>query len=94
MMNTLTHLLVGKPLSILALAGGVAACWMILRLVRGTAARHPRALLVPVAALVLYAAWEWLVMTRSPEANIRVDLLLIWPSLVILLAWSIVRALR
>ncbi len=26
-----------------------------------------------------YAAWEWLVLVRTPDANIRVDLLLIWP---------------
>jgi len=33
-------------------------------------------------------------MTRSPEANIRVDLLLISPVLLVLLAWSLSRALR
>jgi hypothetical protein len=92
--NALAKLLVGKPLNILALAAGMAACWLILRFVRGPGARHPYALLVPVAALVLYAGWEWLVVTRSPEADIRFDLLLIWPVLLVLLAWSLFRTLR
>jgi hypothetical protein len=51
-------------------------------------------LLVPTAAWVLYAVWEWLVVWRTPEANIRVDLLLIWPVLLILSIWFTIRALR
>lgn len=56
--------------------------------------RHLSALLVPTAAWVLYAVWEWLVVWRTPEANIRVDLLLIWPVLLILSIWFTIRALR
>jgi hypothetical protein len=35
-----------------------------------------------------------LVRITTPEANIRVDLLLIWPILAILSAWAFFRALR
>ena len=45
-------------------------------------------------AWALYAAWEWLVQVRTPEANIRVDLLVIWPALALLSAWGLFRALR
>ena len=93
-MTALAQVLVGKPLHILALAAGVAVCWLVLRVVRGAEARHPNTLLVPVVALLLYAGWEWLVLSRSPEANIRVDLLLIWPVLLVLVVWALIRALR
>jgi hypothetical protein len=42
----------------------------------------------------LYAAWEWVVLTRTPEADIRVDLLLIWPLLALCSIWFTIRALR
>ena len=51
-------------------------------------------LLVAAGAWLAYAAWEWLVQARTPEANIRVDLLLIWPVLAILSMWAVFRALR
>ena len=57
-------------------------------------ARHPRPLLTAALAWGLYAAWEWLVQVRTPEANIRVDLLVIWPALALLSAWALFRALR
>ena len=44
-------------------------------------------------AWVIYAAWEWLVVTFSPEANIRVDLMLICPVVLILSIWFTIRAL-
>jgi hypothetical protein len=42
----------------------------------------------------MYAAWEWLVLIKSPEADIRVDLLLIWPVQAILTVWALVRTFR
>jgi len=56
--------------------------------------RHPRSLLIATTAWGLYATWEWLVQIRTPEANIRVDLLVIWPVLAILTAWMLFRAFR
>jgi CDP-diglyceride synthetase len=47
-----------------------------------------------IACCAVFAAWEWLVMTRTPDANIRVDLLLIWPALLLLTLWSVWQALR
>jgi len=41
-----------------------------------------------------YAGWEWLILVRTPEANIRVDLLLISPALAVLSAWAVYRSLR
>ncbi|MEZ5285379.1 MAG: hypothetical protein R2712_11355 [Vicinamibacterales bacterium] len=51
-------------------------------------------LLWAACAWLLYAAWEWLIQVRTPEANIRVDLLVIWPVLAILTFWAVMRALR
>ena len=56
--------------------------------------RNPRVLLVPAIAWALYAVWELAVMMRTPEANIRVDLLIIYPILAILSLWFIIKALR
>jgi hypothetical protein len=41
------------------------------------------------AAWTLTAAWEALVQWRTPEANIRVDWLVITPVLVVLSAWAL-----
>ncbi len=93
-MEFLAGLFVGKPLHILAVAGVFLAGHLALRLTALGAGRHPRALLVAAGAWALYAAWEWLVRVRTPEANIRVDLLLIWPAIAILSGWAVYRSLR
>jgi hypothetical protein len=51
-------------------------------------------LLWPAVFCLVFAGGEWLVMTGTPEANIRVDLLLIWPLLLLLTVWSLWRILR
>lgn len=56
--------------------------------------RKPGALLVPAIAWTCYAAWELFVMLVSPEVNIRVDLLVIYPVLAVLSVWFVVRSLR
>ncbi|WP_298432091.1 hypothetical protein [Ottowia sp.] len=51
----------------------------------------------PLAAAIAwaaYAGWEWLVLVRTPDANIRVDLLVIYPMLALLSAWALYRGLR
>jgi len=93
-METLSSLLVGRPLTILAMALVFLAVHVVLRLTRGESVRHPRALVVVAGAWALYAAWEWLVAIRTPDATIRVDLMLIWPVLLILSVWFTIRALR
>ena len=93
-MSFLASLFVGKPLNILAVAALFSVAHVALRHWSKADGRSPRALLVAAGAWALYAAWEWLVQVRSPDANIRVDLLVIWPVLVIVSAWSILRACR
>ena len=93
-MEALSSLFVGKPINILAVAGVILAGYFLLRLTDAGSCRHPRALLVGAAAWVFYAAWEWLVQFKTPEANIRVDLIVIWPVLAILSAWALFRAFR
>jgi hypothetical protein len=93
-MELFVSLLVGKPLSILAVAVFFLAGYLALRFTAPGAGRRSRWLLVTAIAWALCAAWEWLVLVRTPEANIRVDLLVIWPVLVILSAWALFRSLR
>jgi hypothetical protein len=92
--QTLASLFVGRPLNILAVALVFVAGHVLLRFTSGGPRRHPAALLVAAAAWALYAAWEWLVLVRTPEADIRVDLLLLWPILAIVSAWMLLRAVR
>ena len=61
---------------------------------RGQAGKGRNALLAPFAFFTVFAAWEWLVTARTPEANIRVDLLLIWPAALVVVVWSLIRTLR
>ena len=61
---------VQHPLRILALGGIYVACWWVLR--RALPTRRANALLAPAAWCVGFAAWEWLVTVRTPEANAEV----------------------
>jgi hypothetical protein len=90
----LASLFVNQPLHVLLLAVVYLVAWVALRLAGVPAGRRPSALLVPAVFCFLYAGWEWLVTTRTPEANIRVDLLVIWPALLILTVWAVVRVFR
>ena len=93
-MELLVSLFVGKPMNILALAVLFLAAYLTLRFTVFGTNRHPRALLIAASAWAIYASWEWLVQIKTPEANIRVDLLVMWPVLAILSAWALFRAFR
>lgn len=93
-METLAALLVGQPRNIVVVALAFAAAWQIARILDGGAQHRRGALLVAALAWGVYAAWEWLVQARTPEANIRVDLMLVWPVLAVISAWAVVRGLR
>jgi ABC-type proline/glycine betaine transport system permease subunit len=93
-MELLASLFVGKPLNILALAVLFLAGYLALRFTALGIARRPDSLLIAATAWGLYAAWEWLVQIKTPEANIRVDLLVIWPVLAIFSGWALFRAFR
>lgn len=93
-MNLLVSLLVGQPLAILLVAACVFAAYLVLRFRLAGLAPHPSALLISAMAWTLYAIWEGLVQLLTPEANIRVDLMLIWPVLAIVSLWSLLRAFQ
>ena len=93
-MELFASLLVGKPLNILAVGALFLSVHLALRFAASGIARRTRPALIASAAWVLYAAWEWLVQIKTPEANIRVDLLVIWPVLAILSAWALFRQLK
>jgi hypothetical protein len=93
-MKHLASLFVGRPLSILAVAALFLTAYLILLLTRFGLDRHPRSIFVVAAAWAVYAAWEWLVIIRTPDANIRVDLIVIWPTLLIVTIWFSVWAFR
>lgn len=93
-MQTIQSLFVQRPLNILAVAALFGIGYLLVRFSRVGSDRHPGALLVPTAGWALYAAWEWLIPSKTPEANIRFDLLLFWPGLLLLSVWFCVRAFR
>ena len=93
-MELLSSLIVGKPLNILAVAVLFFAGYLTLRFTAISISQYPRSLLIGSIGWGLYAAWEWLVQIKTPEANIRVDLLVMWPVLAILSAWALFRAFR
>ena len=85
---------VHRPAAILLISLLLLGCDQLdLRWHRGRRRAIP-ALWLTSMAWLLFAGWEWLVMLVSPEANIRVDLLLIWPILLGLTAVSLVTSLR
>ena len=55
---------------------------------------HSRWTLAAVVGWLVYGAWEWLILARTPDANIRIDLLLIYPSLALLSVWALYRLIR
>jgi hypothetical protein len=82
---------VHQPLRLAALAVPFILTWLVLRRGSGSRAVRSRAALYPAGFFLAFAAWEWLVMWRSPEADIRVDLLVIWPVAVIIAIRALLR---
>ena len=93
-MNAIAAFFVHKPVNILIVAAVFFVGFLVLRYAAFAAGKQAWALLVPAVGWALYAAWEWLVMTKTPEANIRIDLMVIWPVLLVLSIWFVIRALR
>jgi hypothetical protein len=85
-MDTLSRFLVQQPLHILGVAGMFFLLWAFLK-PRG------RALLVPAFAWLAYAAWEWSILIFTPEANIRVDMLIVLPLLALVTLWPVFKML-
>lgn len=93
-LDFLSTLLVGKPFIIGGIALAFVTAYFVLRSTEFGASRNPQALLIAVGAWLAYAIWEAVVQWRTPEANIRIDLLLIWPAVAILTVLALFRALR
>jgi hypothetical protein len=93
-MEMLASLLVGKPENILIVSIVFLVFYLVPRFTALSNRRRFSSLLIASVAWGVYAAWEWLVQAKTPEANIRVDLLVIWPILGILSAWALYRVLR
>ena len=93
-MEFLASVVVGKPLNILIVTVVFVLLYLIIKLLVKSDSFHSTPFLVIATAWGAYAAWEWLVITQTPEANIRVDLLAIWPLLAILTLWQIMRVFR
>ena len=94
MLEMLARWLVQQPLHILLMAGVNLALWAILGATALRSVPRSNVLWLPAALWLAYAAWEWLVLAKTPEANIRVDLLLIWPLIGLVTLWAVVRAAR
>ena len=93
-METMSRFFVQQPTHILGVASVYFMVWAVLRFGKSQKVHHANAILIPAVFCLVYAAWEWLVLTKTPEANIRVDLLLIWPLQAILTVWALVRTFR
>jgi hypothetical protein len=93
-MEMLASLLVAKPINILLVSLILfSAHFLLPRADPHTRYwRHP--LFFAGMGWAVYSAWEWWVLVESPEADIRIDLLLIWPLIAILTAWGIFRSFR
>lgn len=93
-MEFLAAFLVGKPQNILVVAVVFLVGYLALLVLSMNSVRHPRSLLIASTAWALYAVWEWLVHIQTPEADIRVDLLVIWPVLAVFSVWALFRTFR
>ncbi len=93
-MEILSSLFVSKPLNILAVAILFLLVYLVYRFRNLGSQKSNNALLVAFFAWVLYAVWESLVQFWTPEANIRVDLLIIWVVLAILSVWAVYKSIR
>lgn len=91
-LELLSRWLVQEPAHILLVAAVNLALWAACRFTVLRTAPKSNLFWVPAFAWLAYAGWEWLVLVKSPEANIRVDLLLIWPVIGLVTVWTLVRA--
>lgn len=93
-MDLLASLFVGKPQNILIVSVVLFLVHLALRFKAKQKIHHSYALTIASLSWALYAAWEWLILVKTPEANIRVDLLVIRPILTILLAWALWKTIK
>jgi hypothetical protein len=90
----LAGFLVQQPANILVVAACHAALWALCQATVTRGSPRANVLWVPAVLWLAHAAWEWLVLVKTPEADIRVDLLLIWPLIAIVTLWAVARTAR
>ena len=90
-MEFLASLFVGQPLTIAVIGLLLLVAYGVISRLPLGRGRNLRPFLIAGIAWGIYASWEWLVLIRTPEADIRVDLLLIWPILAIISLWAIIQ---
>lgn len=93
-MEFFSMLFTGKSLNIFAVAVIFFSAYLILQFIVKTTSLHPQPLLILSIAWGMYSVWELFVQIQTPEANIRIDLFVIWPILVILTVWKLFRIFR
>ena len=91
MVEVLARVLVAHPLHIFAVALLHFGLWGGIGMTAMRGSPTGNVMWVPALLWLGYAAWEWLVGAVTPEANIRVDLLLFWPLIAIVTPWAVVR---
>ncbi len=94
MLEVLSRWLVQQPTHIVLIAAVNLALWAACRATVLRTVPKSNVLWVPAVMWLAYAGWEWLVLAKSPEANIRFDLLLIWSVIGLATLWAFVRATR
>ena len=91
MLDVIARGLVAQPLHVFVMALLHFGLWATIAATALRESPKGNVLWVPALLWLAYAGWEWLVQTVSPEANIRVDLLLIWPVIAMVTVWAVVR---
>ncbi len=80
-MQLIDALFIQKPATIFLVAGLFFGAYLLLR--NSASIARPKALLWPASVWTLWAAWELGIVLMTPEADIRVDLFLILPLVLI-----------
>lgn len=91
MIEGLARLLVGHPVHVLLVALLHFGLWAAIAATAMRESPRGNVLWIPAVLWLAYAVWEWVVYVVTPEADIRVDLLLIWPLLAMVTVWAIMR---
>jgi len=94
MVETLSRWLVQQPARILLVAMASLALWAFCGLTMLRKVPKANVLWAPAALWLAYAGWVAWVLAKTPEADIRIDLMLIWPLIAIVTLWALSRAVR
>jgi hypothetical protein len=94
MLEVLSRWLIQQPAHILLIAAINLALWAAGRATVLRIVPISNVLWVPTIAWLAHAGWEWLVLVKSPEANVRVEVVLIWPVLGLVTLWAFVSTAR